>query len=119
MTLLFRPLRSAVLQFFGKLSYSWYLWHWPVLVFALAVFPGLSAWGRALCVTGSLALAAATTRLIENPIRFNRYLGLRPVMSMGLGLVLTVLGRNLIAGVAPGQPCRGHPADVPRDPGRG
>ena len=31
----FRPLRII-----GDLSYSWYLWHWPLIVFSEALFPG-------------------------------------------------------------------------------
>ncbi len=57
-------------QFVGELSYSLYLWHWPVLVI------GQQALGReTLAVRGGLVLlsfglAWATHRFIENPIRF-------------------------------------------------
>ena len=38
-----RTLSSRVMVFTGDRSYSWYLWHWPIIVFALVAFPGV--WG--------------------------------------------------------------------------
>ena len=35
-------LDTAPLQMLGLLSYSWYLWHWPFLVFSKAILPGIS-----------------------------------------------------------------------------
>src|SRR6266513_3062654 len=39
-------LGAAPLQFVGSLSYSWYLWHWPFLVFSAALIPDISVLGR-------------------------------------------------------------------------
>jgi len=35
-------LRTRPLQWFGDVSYVWYLWHWPVLVFADVLVPDLT-----------------------------------------------------------------------------
>ena len=60
------PMRAV-----GRISYSWYLWHWPVLVLAPALLGhplGLAARLIAALVSGGLALL--TLRFIENPLRF-------------------------------------------------
>lgn len=54
----------------GLLSYSWYLWHWPLLALARVHYlneAGLLA-SLALCML-ALLLAALTYRFVENPIR--------------------------------------------------
>ena len=60
------PMRAV-----GRVSYSWYLWHWPVLVLAPALLGhplGLAARLAAALLSG--ALAVLTLRFIENPLRF-------------------------------------------------
>ncbi|MCV7428859.1 acyltransferase family protein [Mycobacterium montefiorense] len=65
--LLCRPAMRAI----GRVSYSWYLWHWPVLLL-LARLLGEPA-GLAARLTGtavSAGLAVITFYLVENPGRF-------------------------------------------------
>jgi peptidoglycan/LPS O-acetylase OafA/YrhL len=66
----------------GRVSYSWYLWHFPLLV----LLPGPPA---LLVAFGSLLPAVATLRLVENPVRFSARLRARPGRSVAGGLVLT------------------------------
>ena len=66
---LVRVLRVRPLQEIGRLSYSWYLWHWPVLVLGSALVPAPSLSVRAGLVVFSLGLSALSYRLVENPIR--------------------------------------------------
>jgi peptidoglycan/LPS O-acetylase OafA/YrhL len=66
-----RMLASPSMRAIGRVSYSWYLWHWPVLVLtpALVGHPlGLAAKLAAAAVSGGLAIL--TLRFIENPLRF-------------------------------------------------
>ncbi|GAA2623226.1 acyltransferase family protein [Paractinoplanes durhamensis] len=73
-----RPLGIAPLQAVGRLSYGWYLWHWPVLL----IVPAHAVWQKALLAVGALGLAWVTYHLVENPLRRRR----RPVwLSLGLG----------------------------------
>lgn len=65
----------------GDRSYSWYLWHWPLIVFAKALWPGTS-WVAGAAAAGSLLPAAASYRLIENPIRFSHRLPDRRILAL-------------------------------------
>ena len=54
----------------GLISYSLYLWHWPILVFARYISNGeLSAAVAMVCVALSFALAAFSLRFVEKPFR--------------------------------------------------
>ncbi|RYG77744.1 acyltransferase [Yimella sp. RIT 621] len=67
------PLRGL-----GLISYSLYLWHWPVIVFLNAEIVA-NPWVRALAqVTLSLGLAYATWRFVEQPIRRGGFRALVP-----------------------------------------
>jgi len=57
-------------QFLGDASYSIYLWHWPLLVFAGFYFSALS-WEQLLAIFAlTLVLSWLSMRFIENPFRF-------------------------------------------------
>ncbi|GAA2696284.1 MULTISPECIES: acyltransferase family protein [Actinosynnema] len=75
------------LRYLGDISYSLYLWHWPVLVFLLE-FQGaahLSAEWALVAAAASVALAALSTRLVETPLRH-----LRPRAAYALGATMIV-----------------------------
>lgn len=68
-----RPMRSL-----GDVSYSVYLWHWPLIIFSAMVFGEELQWPMKLVVLSALVpLAYATTALVENPIRFSPFLTTR------------------------------------------
>jgi peptidoglycan/LPS O-acetylase OafA/YrhL len=63
-------LGARPLQFGGRMSYSWYLWHWPMLVIAPMILGHALGWPERLTVVVlSLAAAIVTFKLIENPAR--------------------------------------------------
>ncbi len=78
------------LQWLGKISYSWYLWHWPILLLGHAVTGSNAPMYRALWVLLSLALACASYLIIESPIRNQRHWLTRPRMAIfgALGVML-------------------------------
>ena len=83
-------LSARPMAWLGDLSYSWYLWHWPVLTFGREVLGQTGAVATVAAVLLSLALAWATYVLVENPVRFARPLVTRPAASLGLAAALTV-----------------------------
>lgn len=74
----------------GRLSYSWYLWHWPLLVFAPMVAGHPLGWvGRTATVLASLVLAVLTWRFVERPVRYARRLRGSAGRSLALGSAIT------------------------------
>ncbi len=96
-------------RYVGRISYAWYLWHWPVLVLATAT------WGEAtigedgashtdaswivvvLAVALSFGLAAVSHHLVEQPMRQLRLLTVSRRRSLIAGgvLVATSLAASL------------------------
>jgi len=82
-----RPMRAI-----GEVSYSWYLWHWPVLVLApMLVGHELSLAARLIAVLVSVVLAVLTLRLLENPLRFAAPVKRSAGRSLALGGAATAL----------------------------
>lgn len=80
-----------IIQTIGNLSYSWYLWHWPVFVFAMVIAAPLATGMRVACMLLSFVLAWITYAIIENPVRFSSVLTAAPLRSIALGVCLTVV----------------------------
>ena len=57
------------MQWLGRISYAWYLWHWPVLLLGRAMFGQDSVWLTATEVAISLMLAWLSYRCVEWPLR--------------------------------------------------
>lgn len=83
-----RALDSRPLQFLGTMSYSWYLWHWPFLVFAAALFPAITPGGRILAAVAGLGVATIAHNVFENPLRFQPRLVRSPLLSLAFGAAL-------------------------------
>jgi len=85
-------LRLPPFQWLGKLSYSLYLWHWPVLIIASQhVGHPLSVEENLLWVLFALVLSVGSYFLIENPIRHWSFLTRFAVRSVTLGGLLIAL----------------------------
>ncbi|HYW08914.1 MAG TPA: acyltransferase family protein [Longimicrobium sp.] len=87
-----RPLVSV-----GLISYSLYLWHWPIYVFlrhSIVMEPLRWDWMLA-GMLASLAIAAASWHFLEQPVRQRRLLRTTPRV---LAATATVMGGLLLAG---------------------
>ncbi|MEE2945790.1 MAG: acyltransferase family protein [Pseudomonadota bacterium] len=91
-------LSRAIPVFFGKISYSLYLWHWPILVLALYLrgeFGGpieIAAW-LLVC----LVIATLSWRFVELPVRKSQSISGR--MIFGGTVVASGLALAISAGV--------------------
>lgn len=66
-----RFLKFKPVQFIGDISYSLYLWHWPVLILAPWVLHRVTlVWDELVIVLISIVLAWASKRFVEDPVRF-------------------------------------------------
>ncbi|GAA3896062.1 SGNH hydrolase domain-containing protein [Leifsonia kafniensis] len=62
------PLTNPVAVYIGNLSYSLYLWHFPLTILLLSVLPVGPTYYVAV-LGGTLALSVLTYHFVENPIR--------------------------------------------------
>jgi len=111
-------LRLRPIQWLGLISYSLYLWHWPILTIA-AERQGVSSLPRAdnvLLMLLAVVLATLTYLLIENPIRHLRTLVARRWASIAAGGCLIVssvavtsaeaqIPNSALAAIRPGNRC--------------
>jgi peptidoglycan/LPS O-acetylase OafA/YrhL len=69
-------LSAPILVYIGRASYSIYLWHWPLLVFAKVKFGGdLSAAASVLVALAGVALGGLSWKFVEAPFRCPRHAG--------------------------------------------
>ena len=107
-TRLKRLLGLRPIVFVGLISYSLYLWHWPVLAFARHfAIRELTLPERWYALAASFVLALASWKFVETPIRQRRILVQRRSMLLAAGLSaagLALIGLMIVA--AAGWPAR-------------
>ncbi|MEU8665012.1 acyltransferase family protein, partial [Actinoplanes philippinensis] len=97
-----RLLDTGPMRWTGRMSYGWYLWHWPLLLVAP---PGPAA--RIAVAAAALGLAVVSHHLLENPVRHHRVWTVRPRRGILLGLGLSLSAAALAGfGVL-------HPPEIP------
>jgi len=81
-------LSSKQLVYIGDISYSLYLWHWPMIVFARIIWPGTS-FAPYIAATLSVFPAVASYKLIEE--RFREKWAVAEIKTLRLTAVLMVV----------------------------
>jgi hypothetical protein len=91
-----RAMSNSALRYIGRISFSWYLWHGPLLVFTRLAIGDVASARWAAIVVG-FALAGLTYRFLEQPFRHGRYFSksLRHTYLLGAGLVLSGAGTGI------------------------
>jgi peptidoglycan/LPS O-acetylase OafA/YrhL len=113
-----RVLSLPVMRAVGQVSYSWYLWHWPVLLLMpplLGEPPGLP--GRLAAIIVSAGLAVITLHLVENPGRFAAPLRRSAAASLalsGAATAVTVCVGVILLMLVPAPVGRGVAAAAPK-----
>lgn len=85
-------LGTSPFRWVGALSYSLYLWHWPLLVIAPEIWDGDAMTRGLLVVLASVVPAWITYRWIENPIRHSKSVSRSPKLALSIGANLTLAG---------------------------
>lgn len=96
-----------VLVWIGLISYSLYLWHWPVLVYwriAAGALPG--GWVLAGLIAAMIALSALSWAVVEQPFRNRRRMGRRTVFAVALCAAVVSVGAAAGVMAAKGVPAR-------------
>jgi peptidoglycan/LPS O-acetylase OafA/YrhL len=89
-TLPSRLLGIAPARYLGRISYSLYLWHWPLLIL-IPIAMGVDDLGIRLALAGvAIVVAAISTEVIEQPFRKATFLQRRTGMSLQLGLTTSI-----------------------------
>lgn len=91
-------LSNPISNFFGNISYSFYLWHWPVIIFyKIYLFDEFAEFEKIEKLTVlmvSIVLATLTYHLVENPFRKTKTIknSYKPViLSLALTLSLSLI----------------------------
>lgn len=108
-----RALSVAPMLFFGRLSYSMYLWHWPITVFATYwLVRDLTLPETAAAFSLIVALSILSLRFIENPARARSMPFRRVAVRVSAATVVLALVAGLIL------VGRGLPGRLPHDAAR-
>ncbi|WP_019970263.1 acyltransferase family protein [Mycobacterium sp. 141] len=87
------------LRWIGRLSYSWYLWHWPAVVL-FKVSTGITDWRVLTAVMlGALLAAWLSTNMLEDPIMRSPELKRNLMASLSLGGTATIAAVTVTMGI--------------------
>jgi peptidoglycan/LPS O-acetylase OafA/YrhL len=89
--------RMGPMIWLGDLSYSWYLWHWPVIVFAGAFWPASGSSPLVVAAAVSLLPAWVSYRIIEQPFRATTKTQARPTLALAGWCIVAPIAAAAVA----------------------
>jgi peptidoglycan/LPS O-acetylase OafA/YrhL len=87
------------LQWLGRVSYSWYLWHWPLILLSAAALRRDTVPVRLGGSLVALGVAALALRRLEDPVRFSPRLRASLPRTYAVGAAITALALLAAGGV--------------------
>lgn len=94
-----RLLSTSPAGWIGDRSYAWYLWHWPLIVFARASLPDVT-WAVPVAAVVALVPAALSYSLVETPIRHRRSAPSLRTLALGCICIVVPIAAGVGAGLA-------------------
>src|SRR5262249_29991949 len=91
-------LGTPVLRWFGRVSYSWYLWHWPLVGLGTVLDWQIGVTGRLVWSAVALVLAVLTTRFVEEPARDPERLRFNPRLLAASAVGVSITGALIAVG---------------------
>lgn len=105
-----RALAMPGMVFVGLISYSLYLWHWPILILSRYWRGGYASWTETLAWMGlAFVLAVLSWALVEWPVRRSRLVGVRPLVIGSVMAGAATLSAGAVAYLSNGLPQRFGP----------
>lgn len=100
----------------GRISYALYLWHWPLITLApFITFRDLGTIDKLIILALAISISSASTRLVEEPIRFSYNRKARPrlvliavVVAMVLVLIVPAAGKASVESDRAGHLAEAH-----------
>jgi len=90
-----RALGCSPLRWLGVRSYGIYLWHYPLIVLTAAPLSGVSPERAVAVATGTVVVAAASWKFVEEPIRRGAALSRLPVWAQSRRFMPVLAGGGL------------------------
>jgi peptidoglycan/LPS O-acetylase OafA/YrhL len=107
-----RGLSLRPMQWLGRVSYSWYLWHWPAIVLLVVALDRDTTTVRSVAALATLPVAWAAYRWFETPLRFSPLIARSNLRTFAFGAVVTVAVVVLAGAVRPDSISRTNRGDT-------
>ncbi len=107
-------LTNGSAQWLGRVSYSWYLWHWPAIVIAAAAFNSNNVGLESAAALWALGVAWLAYHYYETPIRFQPLLTQSNTRTFVFAAVITAAVLAVTFMVTPNNPTVPAAAGAPR-----